>query len=115
MALIKCKECGKEIPDNATKCYYCGFINPNTEQTSKTNNMTDGSSVFAIVFVLLIVGLIAWGIVSIISKPVEKEGEKLLNAFGVTHEGDDLIIKEKSKTEIKDDVMDWLGFEKIEY
>lgn len=114
MALIKCKECGKDITDNSTRCPHCGAINTNTTQQSKSNNNQESSSALAGIFALIIVGLIVWGIVSLISKPVEKEGEKLLDAFGVTHEGNDLIIKEKSKSQIKDDVMNWAGFEKIE-
>lgn len=25
MALLKCKECGKEVSSNAEKCVHCGF------------------------------------------------------------------------------------------
>lgn len=30
MAMIKCKDCGKDISDNAERCPYCGAIAPIT-------------------------------------------------------------------------------------
>ena len=34
MALIKCKECGKEISDKATNCIHCGCpVNSITKET----------------------------------------------------------------------------------
>lgn len=42
MAMIYCKECGKEISDKAEKCPHCGFpMNPpiqNNYQTATQNN-----------------------------------------------------------------------------
>lgn len=38
MALIKCKECGKEISDTIKKCIHCGAkINKNTSNMKKEN------------------------------------------------------------------------------
>ena len=32
MALIKCKECGREISSNATVCHSCGYKNINKRE-----------------------------------------------------------------------------------
>lgn len=111
MAMIKCKECGKEITDNSTRCCHCGAENLNAVSNTVNNS---NSSIFAGLIALLVVGLIAWGIVSLISKPVEKEGKELLNVFGISQDGNDLIYTEKSKAQTKDDFMEWMGFEKVE-
>ena len=36
MALIKCKECGKEISDSAKSCPECGFVYKKEHSTLKT-------------------------------------------------------------------------------
>lgn len=36
MAMIKCKECGKEISNKANSCPHCGFVYKKTHSTIKT-------------------------------------------------------------------------------
>ena len=44
MSLIKCKECGKEISDQASSCPHCGCpINPSAQSISV--NMNNGPSI----------------------------------------------------------------------
>ncbi|MBP3469718.1 MAG: zinc-ribbon domain-containing protein [Lachnospiraceae bacterium] len=44
MSLIKCKECGKEISDQASSCPHCGCpINPNAQSINV--NMNNGPSI----------------------------------------------------------------------
>lgn len=66
MALINCKECGKEMSENATACPNCG--NPNTltkeekqaEIKKKENENTTSVIVIVIILVVVIGGTI-WG------------------------------------------------------
>lgn len=41
MALIKCKECGEEISDKATKCIHCGTILNNEESNNIISKITN--------------------------------------------------------------------------
>lgn len=41
MALIKCKECGKEISDKADMCPNCGYTNKNNIKDSRINNISN--------------------------------------------------------------------------
>lgn len=34
MALVKCKECGKEVSDKANECPYCGCLEPGSKPWS---------------------------------------------------------------------------------
>ena len=38
MALIKCKECGKEISDKAKQCVHCGYNNSEINSSLKSGN-----------------------------------------------------------------------------
>ena len=62
MALIKCKECGKEISSKATSCPHCGYKNPKKViEYSLQKNIKTGS-------ILCIIGsslLIAWTLIVI--------------------------------------------------
>lgn len=63
MALIKCKECNKEISDKAVSCPHCGFpLNNNSklttvEITSEKINIKKALILFAISFMILILML----------------------------------------------------------
>lgn len=52
MALIKCKECGKEISEDASKCPHCGCPKYTVRISKK------GMTIINVVGVLLILGLI---------------------------------------------------------
>ena len=66
MALIKCKECGKEISENATTCPHCGAKN-------KNNNETASTGVKVICFLIPLVGIIIFAI-NISTKPKYAKG-----------------------------------------
>lgn len=55
MALIKCKECGKEISSNATACPSCGYKNINESEKAPFG-------ILAICFFIPIVGFILFAI-----------------------------------------------------
>lgn len=63
MALIKCKECGKEISNKADKCPNCGYKNKiNSNITSYSSRIKTGSIVSLIacsIIIILIIGFIA--------------------------------------------------------
>ena len=48
MALIKCKECGKEISDSVKSCPHCGYV------YKKTKEMTTMKVVRIIIIVALV-------------------------------------------------------------
>ena len=63
MALIKCKECGKEISDQATTCPNCGYpmhqkITGNTNINEKIDNKKAIFIIIAIFVFALIIGAI---------------------------------------------------------
>ncbi|MFR3182327.1 MAG: PASTA domain-containing protein [Clostridia bacterium] len=61
MALIKCKECGKEISSNATACPSCGYKNINESEKAPFG-------ILAICFFIPIIGIILF-IINISNKP----------------------------------------------
>ncbi len=61
MALIQCKECGKEMSDQAVSCPNCGAKNKNNDETA-----TAGLKV--ICFVIPLIGIIIFAI-NISTKP----------------------------------------------
>lgn len=63
MALIKCKECGKEISDTVKKCPHCGFINKEVKQDKKNTRkdfIKQHIKVISIIVIVLIVGAIGF-------------------------------------------------------
>ena len=64
MALIKCKECSKEISDKADICPNCGYTNKNNIKDSKTGNISNqlktGSIVSLISCSLIIILLLSY-------------------------------------------------------
>ena len=69
MALIKCKECGKDMSENATACPNCG--NPNTltkeekqEEIEKKNKEENTTNIICFIVVVVIIGLF-FGIMSL--------------------------------------------------
>lgn len=55
MALIKCKECGKDISDTAKVCINCGA---KTEKTKKTNKKIKLYSIISIIIILILSSII---------------------------------------------------------
>lgn len=73
MAIIKCKECGKEISDNASQCPHCGYI------YKKTINKKEKSTAFKIIIPIIVaIAVFIIGIVLFIAinKGIEKINEK---------------------------------------
>ena len=63
MALIKCKECGKEISDTVKKCPHCGFINKEVKKNKKNTRkdfIKQHIKVISIIVIVLIVGAIGF-------------------------------------------------------
>ncbi len=56
MALIKCKNCGKEISDKATKCVHCGenFINNDNNNTNIKKDDIKNNIIFFLYFAIII-------------------------------------------------------------
>lgn len=66
MALVKCKECGKEISDQATSCPNCGC------PIAKNKN---DNTIIKILFLIIGIILLCWGISNAINS-----GKKLKEA-----------------------------------
>lgn len=116
MALIKCKECGKDISENASTCPNCG--NPNTLTTEQKkeeikNRIEEQNTQGVIAGLITLVVLVAvfFGIKGLWNW---LEGDKLLNAVGIDTSNNTIVVHEKDGDQIKDDFMNWLGFEKVE-
>lgn len=61
MALIQCKECGKEITDTVRKCPHCGFVNKDRKQEKMDkgkNFIKQHLKIISIVVIVLILGII---------------------------------------------------------
>ena len=61
MAMIYCKECGKEISDQAKSCPYCG--QPSEEQLKRQNLEDKNQQSSRVIYVLIGIILIILGIV----------------------------------------------------
>lgn len=71
MALINCKECGKEISDEASFCPNCGYSVNNsnaTEINNQSNNYVKTNGFAVAGFVISLVSLLInfWGIVGLL-------------------------------------------------
>ncbi len=74
MAMIYCKECGKEISDKAEKCPHCGCpVQPKSQKSS--NGKVSGLSVTALVFSILGCTFVI-GIILAIIDLCKKDGRK---------------------------------------
>lgn len=63
MALIQCKECGKEISDTVRKCPHCGYANKDLKQdkvNSRKNFIKQHIKVISILVIVLVVGLVVF-------------------------------------------------------
>lgn len=56
MALISCKECGKNISSMALSCPHCGAVNKKEEEKTKGNNIVIN------VFIFIMLGLLTIGL-----------------------------------------------------
>lgn len=73
MALIKCKECNKEISDNASQCPHCGYI------YKKRNSKKEKSMAFRVIIPIIVaIAVFIVGIVLFIAidKGIQKIKEK---------------------------------------
>lgn len=63
MALIKCKECGKEMSDTVKKCPHCGYVN---KELKKEKNFIQKNKkliiIIGIIIVVCIAGFVAYNI-----------------------------------------------------
>lgn len=63
MALIKCKECGKEISDKSDKCPHCGApLDPTAESLKSLGSgmQSLGVGCSGCATFLIIVGIVVW-------------------------------------------------------
>ena len=67
MALVPCRECGKEVSDQAKTCPYCGIKTPSKQRRQKRMIITT-------IIILALVSLSAWCYHSINQKPVAADG-----------------------------------------
>ena len=54
MALVPCRECGKEVSDEAKVCPYCGIKTPSKKRHQR-------GIILTVCFLLLAVGVVAYG------------------------------------------------------
>jgi len=57
MAIIKCKECGKDVSDRATVCPHCGYVFASEEEKAKKAAMGTAARI-CLACVILIVAII---------------------------------------------------------
>lgn len=66
MALIKCKECGKEISSEAKVCPNCGYENKKTTSNKQSSNQIKTGSIVSLIacsiIIILILGFIIMGL-----------------------------------------------------
>lgn len=77
MALIKCKECGKDISDTAKVCINCGA---KTEKTKTTNKNIKIISIVSLAIILIISSIILININKPINK-YKKEIKAIVNEY----------------------------------
>lgn len=75
MALIKCKECGKEISENAVSCPNCGY-KMNKESENKSSKIKTGSIVSLIACSMLLLFVLILYSYAIIPKQFETNSNK---------------------------------------
>ena len=69
MALVPCRECGKEVSDKAEKCPYCGIKTPSAKHRKIKLAIT-------LIIILLVIGASAWAyhrVSQIFSPPVSSD------------------------------------------
>lgn len=111
MALINCKECGKEMSENATVCPNCG--NPNTltkeekqAEIEKRTKAENNASLFVIIGTILIIGLgiFLWNyfeVDKIIDEGIDA-GYEMVDGYKQQKEAD-----EQLKKDLYDILSDW--------
>ena len=63
MALIQCKECGKDMSSTVKKCPHCGFENKELKQdkmNSRKNFIKQHIKVISIIVIVLIAGVVGF-------------------------------------------------------
>jgi len=95
MALINCKECGKEISDTAKKCPNCGYEDKNNTTSSDNSFGIIGMIIGFISFFLDFFGLVsATGLVfSIIGLTKSNKGNAKFAIIGIVCNSIELILK----------------------
>lgn len=67
MALVPCRECGKEVSDEAKTCPYCGIKTPSKKRRQR-------KFIITAIIIFALVGLSAWGYHRINQSPVTADG-----------------------------------------
>lgn len=106
MALIKCKECGKEISNTIKKCPHCGYINKevkkqNQEVIRSSSNISRTGAIMTIVGSSLLLGFLIIAIIAsfVIPSPttpkesVEKSNFSIDISIGEDVEVNQTLIK----------------------
>ena len=86
MALIKCKECGKDVSDKAKACPNCG----NTILTKKDEENAEGMKILKIIIGII---LLVWGIYHLANG-----SEKLLGIGNSSPNNNKITYNETDKT-----------------
>lgn len=80
MALINCKECGKEIADTSQACVHCGCILEGKEtKFEKIKKIVKNKKIMITVSVIIVVVLGVMCISLCSSEPMEREASKYIN------------------------------------
>lgn len=93
MGLVKCRECNKEVSENAQTCPYCGVKNPSSAKANR-------SFWIKIILLALLLGGIGYGYLIFTKKDEIKNKVKSLS-----HEEKEAAFSEKA-TELKADSKD---------
>lgn len=125
MSLIKCNECGKEISDKTQSCPNCGC--PIEKLDNVENNGTEIKNSDAIKGILIAVVVLTAVLICSIAIMTTPKKEKAINNTAddtsitieyqtnpITGETTITEINGKSKSDIFESIMEWLGFEKVE-
>lgn len=73
MALINCKECGKQISDTVKKCPHCGFINKELKQAKMNNGKKFIRQHIKVISIIVIALLVVAAGFTIYNKKIEHD------------------------------------------
>lgn len=73
MALIKCKECGKEISDTVKKCPHCGFINKEVKQDNMNNRKNFIKQHIKAISIIVIMLVVVAVVFTVYNKKIEQD------------------------------------------
>lgn len=100
MAMIKCRECGKDISDQAEMCPHCGCSINSNKNSVGTNNSTDGFCLGGMItgicsFFIDFFGLVSLTglVISIIGLTRAQGKNKTFAVVGIVCSGIELFLK----------------------